>query len=149
MKFFIFCYYDSFDVLEFLSAIWTSFIAYFGGKPTNKSIDNQTTYKIVLFTSLLCGSLVWMFYRGYLSSNLSFTIKKLPFTDLKSLSKTNWRYIVILVIEILSHPIILESDCKIHCPFLCEMLFFVINIQQNLRLLNFRKNGCVLTELAL
>ena len=55
-------------------------------------------------------------------------------------------YIVILVIELLSHPVILESDCKIHSPFLCEMVFFVINIQQNLRLLNFRKHGCVLTE---
>ena len=100
LKFFVFCYYDSFEVLEFLPAIWTSFISYFGGKPTNKSFDNQTTYKIVLFTSLFCGSLVWIFYRSYLSSQLSITKKRLPFTDLKSLSKTNWRYIVILVIEI-------------------------------------------------
>ena len=43
--------------------------------------------------SLLAGLTVFVFYRGYLSAELSVRIKKFPFTDLKSLSKTDWRYI--------------------------------------------------------
>ena len=96
MKFSIFCYYDSINVLEFGSAFWTSFISNFGGKPTKKSFDTETPYKIIIFTSLLCGSLIWISYRSYLTSALFITKKKLPFTDMKSFSKTNWRYVAIL-----------------------------------------------------
>ena len=93
MKFTIFCYYDSINVLEFVSAIWTSFIAYFGGKPTKKSFDTQTPYKIIILTSLLCGSLIWISYRSHLTSALFIKRKELPFTDLKTFLKTNWRYV--------------------------------------------------------
>ena len=43
--------------------------------------------------SLLAGLIVFVFYKGYLSAELSVRIKKFPFTDLNSLSKTDWRYI--------------------------------------------------------
>ena len=97
LKSFIFCYYDSINVLDFLSAIWTSFIAYFGGKPTTKSCDTQIPYKIIVFTSLFCGSLIWISYRSNITSKLSITKKELPFIDMKSFSKTNWRYITIII----------------------------------------------------
>ena len=91
LKFTVFCYYDSFQVLEFFSATWSSFIGFFGGKPTSKSFDSKTSYKIVVFTSLLCGSMGWIAYRSYLTSELSIRKKVLPFTDMKTFSKTNWR----------------------------------------------------------
>ena len=37
LKFVVFCCNGSIDISEFLSALWTSFIAFFGGKPTGKS----------------------------------------------------------------------------------------------------------------
>ena len=92
LKSFIFYYYSSFHISDFCPAIWTSFIAFFGGKPTAKSFDSETAYKIVVFISLFSGSLVWIFYRSYLTSALSITRLELPFTDMKSFSKTNWRY---------------------------------------------------------
>ena len=71
--------------------IWTSFIAFVGGPPKNTAIDKKILYKIVVFTSLLSGSIVWMSYRGTLQAELSVSEKKYPFLDLNGLSKTNWR----------------------------------------------------------
>ena len=50
--------------------------------------------------SLLSGLIVFVFYKGYLSAELSVRIKKFPFTDLKSLSKTDWRYIFHKIIPV-------------------------------------------------
>ena len=97
LKSFTIWYYDSVNILEFLSAIWTSVIAYFGGKPTKKSVDTQIPYKIIVFTSLLGGSLIWIAYRSYLTSQLSLKRIELPFKDMKSFSKTNWRYITFII----------------------------------------------------
>ena len=92
VKFVIFCYHDSVHVLEFFSALWTSFIAFFGGKPTGKSIDSKQTYRMIIFISLLSGTIVWIMYRSFLTSELSIIKKVYPFTDMKSFSKTSWRY---------------------------------------------------------
>ena len=110
-KSFIFCYYDTVNILEFLSAIWTSFIVYFGGKPTKKSVETQIPYKIIVFTSLLGGSLIWIAYRSYLTSQLSFMKIELPFTDMKSFSKTNWRCITFIINNYIYHK------CFIKCSF--------------------------------
>ena len=75
--------------------IWTSLNVYFGGKPSNTSIDSRRTYKAVVFVSLLSGVIIWMAYRSFLTAELSVIIKKYPFNDLESLSKTNWRYLII------------------------------------------------------
>ena len=76
-----------------LGFIWTSLIVYCGGKPNKTSIDTRKTYKAVVFISLLGGAVIWMAYRSYLTAELSVILKKHPFNDLQSLSKTNWRYI--------------------------------------------------------
>ena len=80
---------------NFLDFLWTSFIAFFGGKPSTTKIDSKQSYRSIIFISLLSGLIVFVFYKGYLSAELSVRIKKFPFTDLKSLSKTDWRYIFI------------------------------------------------------
>ena len=81
------------DVIGFL---WTSFIAFFGGKPTPTSIDSKRSYKAVVFTSLLAGVVMWIAYRSYLSAALAISFKSYPFTDMESLSKTNWKYVPLL-----------------------------------------------------
>ena len=92
IKCILFSYYDSMHIVEICSAIWTSFIAFFGGKPTSKCIDSKQTYRMVIFTSLLSGTIIWIAYRSYLASELSVTRKVYPFTDMESFSKTSWRY---------------------------------------------------------
>ena len=79
------------DVIGFL---WTSFIAFFGGKPTPTSIDSKRSYKAVVFTSLLAGVVMWIAYRSYLSAALAISFKSYPFTDMESLSKTDWKYVL-------------------------------------------------------
>ena len=71
--------------------IWMSFIAFVGGPPKNTAIDKRMLYKVVVFTSLLSGSILWMSYRGTMTAELSVSEKKYPFLDLNGLSKTNWR----------------------------------------------------------
>lgn len=78
-----------FDVVVF---IWTSFIANFGGKPNAcQTIDSKNSYKIVVFTSLFCGSMIWMFYRAQMNAVLSIRYKTLPFTDLDNIADTDWK----------------------------------------------------------
>ena len=71
---------------------WTSFIGFFGGKPNPTKMDKLQAYKITIFISLLCGTVVWIAYRSYLTAELSVMIKSYPFHDLDSFSNTNWRY---------------------------------------------------------
>ena len=73
--------------------IWSSLIVYCGGKPNKTSIDQRKTYKAVVFISFLGGAIIWMAYRSFLTAELSVTLKKYPFNDLESLSKSNWRYL--------------------------------------------------------
>ena len=84
-------YYASIKVSNIFGNIWTSFIANFGGKPTSSPIDSKQSYKTIIFTTLLCGSIVWIAYRAFLTSELSQSQKVYPFTDMETLSHTNWR----------------------------------------------------------
>ena len=77
---------------NFFDFLWTSFIAFFGGKPTATKIDSKKSYRSIIFISLLSGSIVWIFYRAYLTAELAIRIKKYPINDMESLSKTDWRY---------------------------------------------------------
>ena len=76
---------------NFFDFLWTSFIAFFGGKPTATKIDSKKSYRSIIFISLLAGSIVWIFYRAYLTAELAIRIKKYPINDMESLSKTDWR----------------------------------------------------------
>jgi len=62
----------------------------FGGRYFPLKIDMPNSYRSLVFTSLLGGVVIWMFYRGQLTSKLSINLKKYPFNDLESLSKTNY-----------------------------------------------------------
>ena len=71
--------------------LWYSYIVYFGGKPSGTAIDSKRTYKFIVFVSLLGGIIIWIAYQSCLTAKLAVDIKKYPFNDMHSLSKTNWR----------------------------------------------------------
>ena len=78
------------------TCLWTSFIAFLGGKPATSMIDSKESYRSIVFVSLLSGSILWMFYKGILTAELSVFIKKYPFTDMDTFSETDWRYVGVL-----------------------------------------------------
>ena len=71
--------------------LWYSSTVYFGGKPSGTAIDSKRTYKFIVFVFLLGGIIIWISYRSFLTAELAINIKKYPFNDMHSLSKTNWR----------------------------------------------------------
>ena len=88
-------FHASLKATDVVSFLWTSFIAFFGGKPTPTAIDSKRSYKAVVFTSLLAGVVMWIAYRSYLSAALAISFKSYPFTDMESLSKTDWKYVLL------------------------------------------------------
>ena len=77
--------------IDTVAFFWTSFIVYFGGKPTNTAIDSKRPYKILIFSSLLGGVIIWIYFRSRLTAELSVVLKKYPFNDMESFSETDWR----------------------------------------------------------
>jgi hypothetical protein len=66
-------------------------MANFGGKPSLSEWGTIQSSRFVIFTSLLTGTVVWISYRAFLTSELSTAKTKFPFTDLESLSKTDYK----------------------------------------------------------
>lgn len=83
--------FSKLNVGEFFGFLWTSFISYIGGTPSGTAIDGKRSYKMILMVSLLGGLVIWIAFNASLTSELAVNIKKMPFDDLESLSKTNWR----------------------------------------------------------
>ena len=86
----MFCSKDQkFIPMIFLENLWVALKANAGGKPSK--LQKNTVHQIVLFDCLLVGSVIWMAYRASFTSELSVTKLKLPFNDLESLSKTDYK----------------------------------------------------------
>ena len=83
--------FSQLKILNIFGFLWYSFTVYFGGKPSGTAIDSKMIYKFIVFVSLLGGTIIWISYRSFLTAELAINIKKYPFTDMYSLSKTNWR----------------------------------------------------------
>ena len=77
--------------IDTVAFLWTSFIANFGGKPTSTLIDSKQSYRILIFSSLIGGFVIWVAFRSRLTAELSVIIKKYPFTDMESFAETDWR----------------------------------------------------------
>ena len=76
-----------------LHFFWTSFIAIFGGKPqADKLLDSIHSFRMVIFTSLLCGLMIWIHFRAFLSASFQVSTQLLPFNDLDSFAASDWRY---------------------------------------------------------
>ena len=83
--------------LKSLKHLWDSFAVHFSGTSQNLGTSiygyslGQRPYNTLLITSLLSGYIIWTSYNASLTSELLVREKSLPFTDLESLSLTDWR----------------------------------------------------------
>ena len=82
---------SSTTLLDSVGFVWTSFNAFFGGIPSETSIDNKRTYKLTVFISLLSGLIIWIAYQSSLTSELAVVREILPFSDLEGLAKSSWK----------------------------------------------------------
>ena len=77
---------------RFFEMFATSFGAFFGGSSCD---DNQTVYKrttkILKFSLLFSGMIIWAAYQSFLTAELLVHLKRLPFNDLDSFSQSDWR----------------------------------------------------------
>ena len=86
----IFCSKEKeFILMDYLENLWVALKANVGGKPNR--IQKNTVYQILLFNCLLVGSVIWMAYRASFTSELSVRKLKLPFYDLESLFKSDYK----------------------------------------------------------
>ena len=76
-------------LFDCLKNFWITMKANAGGKPS--SVPKNNAYQIVLFDCLLIGILIWIIYRAELTSKLSVVELKMPFNDLESLYKSNYK----------------------------------------------------------
>jgi hypothetical protein len=72
--------------------LWTCLMVYMGGKHGPSKLDSVQSYKVIIFTSLISGTVVWISYRAFLTSELALATKVFPFHDFESLANTNYRY---------------------------------------------------------
>ena len=69
---------------------FTSLMANFGETSFESKVNNYTSYKGLIFTSLISGLIISTAYSASLVSELSVKIIKFPFHDPESLSKTEY-----------------------------------------------------------
>ena len=78
------------SVMNYLKNLWIASKANFGGKP-NSVVRGFAAQRLMLFICLLSGTIIWIAYRGSLTSELSVIEKDIPFDDLESLSKSDYK----------------------------------------------------------
>ena len=83
--------FSTVNIYNMFGFLWASLIAYFGGEPSETTIDGKRSYKTIVMVSLLGGSVIWIAFNAALTSELAIVVEKMPFNDFESLSKTNWR----------------------------------------------------------
>ena len=76
-------------IADYLKNLWVALKSNFGGE--HSSVIKSVIYDIVLFDCLLVGSVVWMAYQASLTSELSVIKLKLPFIDLETLYKSDYK----------------------------------------------------------
>ena len=74
---------------DYLKNLCVALKSNFGGE--HSSVIKSVLYDIVLFDCLLVGSVVWMAYQASLTSELSVIKLKLPFIDLETLYKSDYK----------------------------------------------------------
>ena len=74
---------------SFISHYWIALKSNFGGKPA--SVHKNNSYQIAVFVCLFGGSIVWIFYRAFLTSELSIIKWKQPFNDLESFLASDYK----------------------------------------------------------
>ena len=80
---------DTFCISDYLNNFWVAIKSNFGGE--HSSSYRNSIYDIILFDCLLVGSVVWMAYQASLTSELSVIKLKLPFIDLETLYRSDFK----------------------------------------------------------
>ena len=80
---------ESLCLANYLKNLWVALKSNLGGE--HSSVIKNFIYDIVLFDCLLVGSVVWMAYQASLTSELSVIKLKLPFNDLETLYKSDYK----------------------------------------------------------
>ncbi len=75
------------SIQSYLGYLWITLIANFGGAPESK-MSLQNGGRILVFTCLIVGNVVWIGYRASITSELSNTKVEYPFQDLDTLLET-------------------------------------------------------------
>jgi hypothetical protein len=70
-------------------------MANFSGKPVKP--PKVSTEKVLIFSCLLTGSIIWMYYRASLTSELSTLLIKWPFETMETLTLTNYKYVTLSI----------------------------------------------------
>ena len=79
------------NIEDLFGFVWTSLIVYFGGEPSETTIDGKKAYKTIVMVSLLGGFIIWQAFNASLTSELAIVLTKMPFNNLESFSDSNWR----------------------------------------------------------
>ena len=84
--------FSSLKMTSMIGFLWNTYSMFLmGGKPAKTSIDNKRSYRVIVLISMLGGTILWIAYRSFLAAELAVVIKKYPFRDLETLSKTEFK----------------------------------------------------------
>ncbi len=77
-------------MITFVGWFWMTFSANFGGKPKNPLPKKVASNRVILFTCLIVGTVIWIGYRASLTSELSVTEISYPFNSPESILGTDY-----------------------------------------------------------
>ena len=85
---------NALTIMKSIAIFWTNIQAFFdeASNLDTTFIDLMHSHRLATFVSLLWAWFIWTSYNAGLSSEFTVPIKKLPFNDMESLSKTDYRY---------------------------------------------------------
>ena len=85
---------DSLTVINSIGVFWTNVQAFFdeASNLDTAFIDLWNSHRLATFVSLLWAWFIWTSYNAGLASEFTVPVVKLPFNDMDSLSKTEYRY---------------------------------------------------------
>ncbi len=102
------------DLLDFAGLFWATLMANAGRKPASKLPLKSAANKLVLFTCLLVGNIIWMGYRASITSELSVTKVVHPFNSMEGLSRTDYKSVRISLGLISSYLFLLFAGLSFH-----------------------------------
>ena len=73
-----------------IGIFWETFVVHFGGNFEGPHTTRKS-YKIIIFTTLFCGNIIWMGYQASLTVDLSVAEPKLPFNSPEGLLNSDWK----------------------------------------------------------
>ena len=80
--------------INLIPILWETLMTNFGGNLTEYE-TRKSSYKMIMFVTLLGGIVIWMGYQASLTVDLSVSEPKLPFNDLEGLLNSDWNLFTI------------------------------------------------------